>query len=615
MPSFFAFQQGTESRAPASESSPLLGRFRAVPDAQRQARRSSSHGLLGNFTGRNFGGRYSLVFGNADSDDSDEGSLLGGEDMGALKRWARTQRDLWLEPKQAVVAKVVDKWWTRWTVLAILPAALAVAWCALPFPKYDLPDDDEADYLRLFTNKTPGHGEARVEINFWFFLFVYYGFYNVTALMWITKVFNIYSLNWWPESLGFPFTVSVIAAISIAAPIPVYYFPQLRQFTLHNTAWICWTFFTMAMPLILACGILVNHERHLGLRKSLSDTQRLFTSSWWTGDTDTLSGRDRSRRPPVLHSTFDPDAPLDVALASENTRERDRNLALRRRWLPASFMRFIWFCTALYIAMMAYVLGEAYAEIYLRTLPHDTFQTIVYVYTWVLTVHLLDALTGWILGGDEGERVGSYPLGWIFKLYFLLTYQSYVRALYARLRSPQQFILLQVLSSSFLIILAPLTISKPFHYVLTILSINGQTLRAYQKFCARNIFLRSAAENVSMLAFLGSILVLHYGTNKDVYPYFAFDRKSPGDVDENPIGNGEAYDFGLTFYASIVTWACEIVAAWIVRRILWYGWKVDITGEAKQDLGMWPELLPTGVVVMVHVLQNMLFSIVRLKFH
>lgn len=118
-----------------------------------------------------------------------------------------------------------------------------------------------------------------------------------------------------------------------------------------------------------------------------------------------------------------------------------------------------------------------------------------------------------------------------------------------------------------------------------------------------------------MLGFLGSILVLHYGTNKDVYPYFAFDQTPSGDVGEIPVGGGDAYDFGLTFYASIVTWACEIVAAWIVRRILWYGWNVDVTGEAKRDLGTWPELLPTGVVVMVHVLQNMFFSIVRLKFH
>lgn len=48
---------------------------------------------------------------------------------------------------------------------------------------------------------------------------------------------------------------------------------------------------------------------------------------------------------------------------------------------------------------------------------------------------------------------------------------------------------------------------------------------------------------------------------------------------------------------------------------MWFGWKMDVTGEGKRDLVSWPELLPTGVIVMVHVLQNMLFSIVRLAFH
>ncbi|KAG0651858.1 hypothetical protein D0Z07_0800 [Hyphodiscus hymeniophilus] len=404
----------------------------------------------------------------------------------------------------------------------------------------------------MLGHKTPGHGEARVEINFWFYLFVYYGFYNITALMWITKVFNIYSMNWWPESLGFPFTVSVIAAISVLAPISIYLIPETRWLTNLNTSWICWTFFTMAMPLLIAFAILLNHERHLGLRNSLSETQRIFTSSWWTGDSDTLAARDRQRR--------------------------QRRLALRKRWLPASFVRFVWFCMALFIGMGAY---------------------------------------------------------------FMVTYQTYVRALYARLRSPKQFIYLQAISSSFLILLAPLTISKPFHYLLTLVSINNQTLPSYQKFCARNIFIRGLAENVSMMAFLGSVVVLHYGGNKDVYPYFAFDQArngtSPSDLfrqsdyllklsflkpygnDDTgggfPLDGGESYDFGLTFYASIVTWACEIFAGWIVRRILWFGWKVDVTGEGKNDLGMWPELLPTGVVVMVHVLQNMLFSIVRLRFH
>jgi hypothetical protein len=160
--------------------------------------------------------------------------------------------------------------------------------------------------------------------------------------------------------------------------------------------------------------------------------------------------------------------------------------------------------------------------------------------------------------------------------------------------------------------------SAPFHWFLTVVSINGQSLSSYQKFCARNIFIRGLAENVSMLAFLGSILVLHYGSNKDMYPYFAFDQdisSTPPPDGGLPISGGEEYNFGLTFYASMVTWACEIVAGWVVRRILWLGWKMDVTGEAKKDLGMWPELLPTGVVVMVHVLQNMFFSIVRLRFH
>lgn len=179
----------------------------------------------------------------------------------------------------------------------------------------------------------------------------------------------------------------------------------------------------MALPLLIAFAILLSHERHLGLRNSLSETQRIFTSSWWTGDTETLNARDRQRRPHVQQSSFDPNAPLEVALATDNAHtQRERRLALRKRWLPASFVRFIWFCLALFIGMLAYVLGEVYAETYLRTLPHDTYETIFYVYSWVVTVHLLDGLVGWILGGSDGERVGSYPLGWIFKLYVEISF-------------------------------------------------------------------------------------------------------------------------------------------------------------------------------------------------
>ncbi|KAI0384169.1 hypothetical protein F5Y04DRAFT_237516 [Hypomontagnella monticulosa] len=638
MPEFFPFIPGNETgRAArqhlASDASPLLGRFRAVPPARSQAQQQL--GLLGR--GSVHVGYGALVFGSEsdsegddedggddDRNSSDNGNDNNGRGCGAavrrtsraLRRVARLMRrsirDLWIAPRQTAVKRVVERWWSRWGVLVFLPAALAVGWCALPFPQYSFPADSNGHPgphdvpgpdAPSSGHRAPGHGKARVQVNFWFFLFVYYGFYTLTALIWITKVFNLYSLNWWPSTLGFPLTVSLIAFISLAAPIPIYLIPEARYLTVHNTAWISWTFVIMAMPVAIAFCILMTHERHLSLRNSLSETQRIFTSSWWTGKADTLSAtRDYNRRRGIIgrgaHS-FDPDAALQV---TDQPRPTIPAFIQRRRWLPASFVRFVWFCLALFVGLLAYLIGEAYAEIYLRTLPHNSFETIVYVYSWVVTVHLLDALTGWILGASEGERVGSYPLSWIFKLYFMLTYQTYVRALYARLRSPSQFIWLQALSSSFLIILTPLTMTQTYHRVLSMLGLTTQSYASYQKICTRNVFIRFLAENVSMLTFLGSILVLHFGANKDVYPYFAFD---------NP---DELYDFELTFYASMITWACELAAGIVLRALIRWIFGVNASAEGKMDLAVWPELLPTSVAVMLHVLQSMLFSIIRLQF-
>ncbi|KAI9735748.1 MAG: hypothetical protein M1818_006356 [Claussenomyces sp. TS43310] len=625
MPSYFDFQQGNESRStPTHEAAPLLGRFRAVP-GQRRGRGDSVGKLISTGYGSIFGilGR-TVSFG----EDGDEDDLDGDEET-TVSTWTAAKRmviDLWITPQQGAVRKCCDRWWSRWTVLVVLPAAIAVAWCALPFPQYPLPDDYGRDGLmgRGDVGRAPGHGAARVQVNFWFFLFVYYGFYNIIALMWMTKVFNIYSLNWWPESIGFPVTVSIIMAVSVLVPIPTYFVPELRRYLSRNTTWIFWTFITMAMPVMVAFTILMSHERHLGLRQSLSETQRIFTSSWWTNESDesTIVRRER-RRAPFNSASFDPDAGLDDVPDMHVRPPVREAVRLRKLWIPASFMRFVWFCLALSIGLIAYVLGETYAEIYLRTLPHSNIETIVYVYSWVATIHLLDGLTGWILGGEEGERVGSYPLGWIFKLYFSLTYQTYVRALYARLRSPQTFIILQIISSTGLILFHPLAMSSIFHSALSILGLNNQPYPLYQKYAGRSIFIRSLSENVSMLSFLGQVAVLHFGHNRRVYPYFAFDDKSspPPSAMLAPTsglpwdGAGRIYDFRLTFWASSVTWVSELTAAWIVRRVInrVYGFNVNLEGVG--DLGAWPELLPTSLAVMVHVLQNMIFGIVRLEFH
>lgn len=58
------------------------------------------------------------MFGSS-SDGNEE-----GEDVGRVRRWWALQRDLWLEPKHSAVARIVDRWWGRWSVLVILPAAL-----------------------------------------------------------------------------------------------------------------------------------------------------------------------------------------------------------------------------------------------------------------------------------------------------------------------------------------------------------------------------------------------------------------------------------------------------------------------------------------------------------
>lgn len=184
----------------------------------------------------------------------------------------------------------------------------------------------------------------------------------------------------------------------------------------------------------------------------------------------------------------------------------------------------------------------------------------------------------------------------------MLTYQTYVRALYARLRTPQQFIILQVLSSTTLVVITPIMMTQTFHKVMCVLGLNGQTYGSYQKLQTRNVFIRFLAENASMATFLGSILVLHYGANKDVYPYFAFDKES------------EPYDLHRTLYFSTVTWGCELLASVAVRALIRVCFKVDVGLEGKLDLAVWPELLPTCVAVMLHVLQNMLFSIISLEF-
>jgi len=155
MPDFFSFTQGTEASArfpAASDASPLLGRFRAVPAPRRRA---GSNPLLGP-TAAGWRGSVHVGYGallarelddaavDDDDDDGDSASEAGsgadGEGGAPARLWAhpgprrgarrfgrrtlRWVRDVWVSPRQGAVRKAVGRWWSRWLYLVVLPASL-----------------------------------------------------------------------------------------------------------------------------------------------------------------------------------------------------------------------------------------------------------------------------------------------------------------------------------------------------------------------------------------------------------------------------------------------------------------------------------------------------------
>lgn len=136
MPSFFQFTQGTESRVRPNDSSPLLGRFRAVPPRPDfRIRRNSQLGLLADSiaAGRGsvhvgYGALIAATLGDSDSEEEcirRDGRLDIAEHATAWDRaWQRWVIDLWVEPRQSAVKKVVDRWWSRYGLLVFMPATL-----------------------------------------------------------------------------------------------------------------------------------------------------------------------------------------------------------------------------------------------------------------------------------------------------------------------------------------------------------------------------------------------------------------------------------------------------------------------------------------------------------
>lgn len=494
-----------------------------------------------------------------------------------------------LIPTRRQVSQWTNSIWKRQAVLLVLPVSIVIMWCSVPLRTYpDEPEDGGGGSNTTWpwdgfpwtppsnnsaTSIQPGTGGAiaglsgnltgidanflptapkppSVLINFWWFLWFYYGFYNAVALLLITKIFNIYSLNWWPKRLGGLTSYFIFWLSTQLMGILVYYFTGLEVYRL---TWVFLTFCTMTIPLFVAFLVIRSENRNV-YRHSLTVAQKTFLSA------SSIESR-----------------------------------------IPASYIRFLWFCVALAIALSTIVTGELYADQYIQTSrnsAHTTLEGLFYVYTWVGTIYILDAITDYIVE----TRVRSYPLSSIFKLYYFMIYFIFYRNLFVRLRSYEQFLVIQLASSFWVCIFHPICMTHTVYKTLVYLFGISRTYEEYKRQVGRGLFLRNLAENVTMMAFLLWVNILYYGPNAKIYSYFQF-------KDLNV-----EYNHDVTVYASVGIWTSELISNFINRMICKKYLGHHVTKEALKDFKEYPELIVAFVLVMVHILQDMLLSLLDLSF-
>ncbi|BGP16938.1 hypothetical protein JCM10213v2_004946 [Rhodosporidiobolus nylandii] len=562
------------------------------------------------------------------------GGLGGGEAIVEERDEDDDEGHGWLRPGRKRVERWMNTWWRRWAVLVGAPCLIIWLWCSIPFPVADPykeeppwhipwpPSTDppapshvavpfqlpsrvqsdsppipaaaasvevdrrslleaqqvfevqyaannkasesalsakealpEQDFLenggddRREESLRPGSAHAPdrsasgtkpdedlpVDANFFFFLFVYYGTYLAIALVFVTKLFDLYRLNWWPSTLG---------------------------------GSVSYTFF---WSLALAVGYLLHHF-----------------------DLDGFGRRTRSRHPRPSDE-WDWERKTTWVLLAFATIFLERQLGQR---MPRSYRRFLWFLGTLGLSLLALIIGQLFATTYLSTLPHNNLEGLAYVYTWILSVTILNGVSSWILQ----RKVRSQALVFLFRFYFFLVYHVFYRNLFARLRSPDQAAWITLLSSSIVIVVYPVTMSRTFWRILRFFTGLDLEWEDYAAEKGQELYLRNLSEVVTMVAFLGWLSILHWGPNKTIYPFFAFDTRY------------DPYTYRLTLTASAVIFAAELFSSYIARLLCWVCYGVDVTNLGLDQFREHPELVVACVFTACHVLSDMLLFLVKLNF-
>ncbi len=553
-----------------------------------------------------------------------------------------------IRPPREIVEAWLDSWWKRWFALAGLPSLVVWIWCAVPFPKTD-PYDPNLPWCnpgedgswndpsnppwcyppnatassseitskmalptlptltglawsitnliassfskRAGTPSDPhppigGGDHLTVDANFWFFLVFYYGIYVGVALIYITQLFGLYRLNWWPAALGAKTSYTFFWIGSLVAGWILHQLDPLGTESRHRpafskgrphdepgsavqqwsvggkptiddadiqwqrkTLWVGLAFATMAMP-ALVCFVGLRRSGRQTYRHSLTDHQKTFL-------------------------------------------ERQLN-----RRIPSSYIRFLWFMSTIGLSLFALIAGQGYASVYLSTLPHTGLDGVAYVSFWTLTVNGLALVSHWILE----SKVRSRALVFAFKYYYFLVYFIFYRNLFARLRSFDQFALVQLLSSFWVCIWYPLSMSSLCHRVVQYFNPSPRSWEEYVESVGLAFYLRNLAQNTTMLAFLGWVSILHFGSNQPLYPFFAYDNKH------------DPYNYQLTMLGSLAIWASELVSSFVARQICYLAFRVDVTNLGLDEMREFPELLPTIGWGAVHTLMDMLLFLIKLNF-
>ncbi|GAA93505.1 uncharacterized protein L969DRAFT_18792 [Mixia osmundae IAM 14324] len=473
-----------------------------------------------------------------------------------------------LRPGPQQVHRWLNAWWRRWAILVLVPCLIIWIWCALPFPVSDPYGTSKVNDQQAAQDED----DLPVDVNFYFFLLIYFGLYQAGALVWITSLFGLYRLNWWPQRLGGKISYAFMWMSALAVGLLLHHLDafgirrrqdeQRPKKGHHNptedpdwgrkTLWVSLAFLTMSMP-ALACFIKLRSDRRMSYRHSLTDMQRTFL---------------------------------------------ERQLTRR---IPKSYIRFLWFCLSLIVALVSLILGQGYATVFLNTLPHQSLDGAAYVWTWIITVQILSSAVGYILE----YQVRSRALLFVFRYYFLLVYYVFYRTLFARLRSPDQYALIQLLSSIWIITFYPIALSKPAYRSLQWLVGYERSYEEHQEIMGHSLYLRNLAENVTALGFLGWLTILHFGPNSDVYPFFKFDSS-----DNDPFH----YTYSLTAIATLLIWATELASSFAARQICRWIYAVDITNMGLNCLREFPELTICLVWTSVHVMSDILLFLVKLNF-